>query len=276
MLLVELLDDYKETTDKQERKDLLNEFIYELWHSRCEYRKLNKSFKINIKEDGIYNDDFLKYKEITYKIFKSRYINDDLSSIDYIRIAINNSYAYLFDSEVYYKKEYYKLLTTPSVEYNKLYKNKVTLEESIKNINEALEKAEQIKRQSINKKIELKWNEYKKLINFYITKCFDNYISVDEYEEKNGWNDDNGFYNEDNYVIGYFIRSIRGYLLNYYNQKKERKRWKTYIECCNCGKEIEKKSNRTKYCNDCAREMNIKKTIENRKNKELFDLEKTL
>ncbi|BAO04920.1 uncharacterized protein CBO05P1_201 [Clostridium botulinum B str. Osaka05] len=39
------------------------------------------------------------------------------------------------------------------------------------------------------------------------------------------------------------------------------------IECEKCGVLIEKKSNKTRYCPNCAREINIKKTIENRKRK---------
>lgn len=35
------------------------------------------------------------------------------------------------------------------------------------------------------------------------------------------------------------------------------------IECANCGAVIKKNSNRMKYCSDCAKEINIQKTVEN-------------
>lgn len=38
-------------------------------------------------------------------------------------------------------------------------------------------------------------------------------------------------------------------------------------ECESCKIPIVKKNNKTKYCNDCSREINIRKTIQNRKNK---------
>jgi hypothetical protein len=55
-----------------------------------------------------------------------------------------------------------------------------------------------------------------------------------------------------------------GYYLDWYNGDKK------IIQCENCGKFI-KKYNSRKYCKSCAKEMNIKKTIENRK--KLFENE---
>jgi hypothetical protein len=47
-------------------------------------------------------------------------------------------------------------------------------------------------------------------------------------------------------------------------------------ENADCGKPIKQFSNRSKYCTKCAKKINIQKTIENRKNRKLFDLEKPL
>lgn len=43
-----------------------------------------------------------------------------------------------------------------------------------------------------------------------------------------------------------------------------------YIECSNCGKMTKTSNNRQKYCQNCSRKINIKKTMENRK-KEKFE-----
>lgn len=44
-----------------------------------------------------------------------------------------------------------------------------------------------------------------------------------------------------------------------------------HCECC--GKPFRIMSNKHKYCKECAREINIQKTIENRKNRKLFEIE---
>ena len=102
-----------------------------------------------------------------YTVCKS-YYNKKLDSIDYIRIHINNIYGYLFDEDVYYAKEYYNLLFTPKKEYFKtinLIKNNCDFDiNDVKNnIENAIKKAEEIKQKSINKKIKMKWSDYKKI-----------------------------------------------------------------------------------------------------------------
>ena len=52
--------------------------------------------------------------------------------------------------------------------------------------------------------------------------------------------------------------NICAYYLNYTGKSR-------YIECQSCGKMVRVHGNRQRYCKACAREMNIKKTIERKK-----------
>lgn len=52
-----------------------------------------------------------------------------------------------------------------------------------------------------------------------------------------------------------------GYYFDYYNKVEG------VIQCENCNKPIKQINNKNKYCKECAKEKNIQKTIENRKNK---------
>ena len=46
-----------------------------------------------------------------------------------------------------------------------------------------------------------------------------------------------------------------------------------YMRCVKCNLLIKTKNNKHQYCPECAKEVNIKKTIENRKNRKLFEIE---
>jgi hypothetical protein len=177
-------------------------------------------------------------------------------------------YGLLVDKDVYLPKEYYQLLLTPKREYYntiELIKNgkNVSCEEINNKIQFSLMEAEQIKNEAQNKKINMKWYDYKNLISAYIERIFNNYIPVHEYEEKHGWemkvNVDG--WSENNYLIKYFCKSLTGYMRNYIKSlNKEEKK------CKNCGTKINPSSNRQKYCDVCRIEV-VKKQTKIRVNK---------
>ena len=76
-------------------------------------------------------------------------------------------------------------------------------------------------------------------------------VSPSEYI-KSLYNEDNIVFTINNYedVIYYYER--------YLNPSK-------FVVCKKCGRIIKKKNNNQKYCRDCAKEINIQKTIDNRK-----------
>ena len=261
MFLNEILDEYRDS-DEVRKKEILNNFLELLWKSKCKYKKYRKYSTYKVNEKALnYRQDlinlFNKFNKLEYTVCKSYYKNK-LDSIDYIRIHINNIYGYLFDKDVYYAKEYYNLLFTPKKEYFKtinLIKNNCDFDiNDVKNnIENAIKKAEEIKRKSINKKIKMKWSDYKKLVNSFIEKIFNNYMTIEEYEEKYGWDiriDIDGW-SEDNYIIKYFCKSLTGYFRNYIRELRGFKYNDKIIHCIQCGVLIKQTSNRRKYCSSC-------------------------
>jgi len=264
LFLNEILDEYRDS-DEVRKKEILNNFLELLWKSKCKYKKYRKYSTYKVNEKALnYREDlinlFNKFNKLEYTVCKSYYKNK-LDSIDYIRIHINNIYGYLFDKDVYYAKEYYTLLFTPKKEYfkiiNLIKENSDFNFNEIKNtIENAIKKAEEIKQKSINKKIKMKWSDYKKLVNSFIERIFNNYISVEEYEKKYGWdlriNVDG--WSEDNYIIKYFCKSLTGYFRNYIRKFRGFKYNDKIIHCIQCGIPIKQTSNRRKYCSSCRKE----------------------
>jgi predicted nucleic-acid-binding protein len=250
LFLSQILEEYKETNDKDK---IFNEFLELLWNSKYTYKKYKKYYTYKVNNELLDNrqnliDLFNQYNRIEYTVCKS-YYKRQLQFIDYIRIHINNMYGYLFDKDVYYKSEYYKLLLTPKKEYFKIVNIKKN-NDNIDSINyddvsdqivESFKKAEVIKQKSINKKLRMKWKDYRILINTYLRKIFDNYIPVEQYEQEHGWDmrvSVDGWC-EDNYIISYFCKSLTGYMRNYINELNGIKRGKKYKECTVCGRLME-------------------------------------
>lgn len=263
MFLNQILEEYKEADNKDV---ILNRFLDNLWHSKFTLHKYKKYYKYEINEQLLDNridliELFNKYKTIEFTVCRSFYKNQILKPIDYIRIHINNMYGYLVDKDVYYNKYYYDLLLKPKKEYYKITKimksngnlDSIDYQEVKNNIEQALSEAEIFKEQSIAKKYNIKFSQYKKLINTYIKRIFDNYIPIEEYEKKHGWdaNITVDGWSEDNYIIKYFCKSLTGYMRNYIKDLNSGK----YIECVNCGELIIPTNNRQKYCKSCWKEI---------------------
>ena len=265
--LTEILEDYKDGDDEL-KKDILIDFKKKLWSSKCKFKKYTKKYSFTIDENIIHRQDLKdllnKYNSIEYTVNKSIY-KSKMNSVDYIKVHINNLYGVKFDNNVYLNKEYYNYLLTPKKEYFKIInfikkggdENKINIEDISKTIIENLELAKKEKIKSINRKCNLKWTEYKKLINTYIERIFNNFIPLEEYEDDD-WEIDNVIidgWNEDNYIISYICTSLGGYIKTYCRKMQGINQRKKYKFCDNCGKPIEKTNGRKKYCSTCAKEI---------------------
>lgn len=186
-MLSELLEDYKDTNDIDQKNQLIAEFINMLWSSTYVFKKMKKQYTYKVNEELLKDRNdllelFQKHKQIDITYCKS-YYSKKLNSIDYIRIHINNMFGYLVDKNVYLPKEYYQLLLTPKKEYYETIKKikngeSVDCNEIRNRIETSLVEAEQIKQLAVTNKIDLKWKDYKKLINTYIERLFNNYIPL--------------------------------------------------------------------------------------------------
>lgn len=277
-MLNELLDEYKDCTEDQKVK-LVNEFINRLWKSEYTYKTYKKYYTYFVNEELLnFRDDlielFNKYNMVEFSVCRSFY-DKQLNSFDYIKIHINNMYGYLTDKNVYLSKDYYKLLLTPKHEYfsviNKLKNGEIVDCKEIKNrITSAFSEAQKIKEKTINRKQDITWKEFKKLIETYIERLFKNYIPLHEYEIKNGWemqvNVDG--WSEDNYIVKYFCKSLTGYLRNYVRDCKPKDSKKK--KCCMvCKLPIENTGNKKSYCEKCAYEKEKIRKREWKKNRKM-------
>jgi hypothetical protein len=255
-LISGLLEEYKESDDEHKVK-FVNEFINSIWKSNYTYKTYKRYYTFTVNEDLLHNrkdliEMFNKYSIIEFTVCKSFY-DKQLIPYDYIRIHINNMFGFLTDQNVYLPREYYQLLLSPKHEYFSIIEKlkqgiDVNCNEVEKSITSSLLQADEIKLAAIKKKLEMPWKDYKKLINSYIERLFNNFTPLHEYEEKHGWEmhvDVDGW-SEDNYIVKYFCKSLTGYLRNYVRDSLVLEK-----TCISCGLKISK---RKKYCEGCYKE----------------------
>lgn len=268
-MLAEILEEYKDTDDEKEKKELLKEFKNRLWKSKYTLKTYKKYYRFRVNEQSLKGridlvELFSQYNNIEMIMCRSYQKGKDMTSSDYLRIHINNMYGFLTNKEIYLPKEYYKALLVPKNIYFRVVRelksgSEVDISEIKNELHTSIKLAEQIKLEHSKKKLNLKWTEYKKLINSYIDKIFENYLPIHEYEQIHGWKMKvfTDGWNEDNYVVKYFSKSLTGYLKNYVkelNRNDEK-------FCLNCNKEINHKTKR-KYCDECAKQMDRMKAKE--------------
>lgn len=258
-MLNELLEDYQEYNEDE----ALEEFIKLLWASKYGLRTYKRYYSFKIQETALSNNQelieiFKPYENIELKYAKS-YYKEKMSSIDMIRIHINNMYMYLTDKEVYLSSEYYRQMKIPKQKYYETIKRIKDGEDvdfaSLKSeVVNSMTKASILKEERVKNKIDLSFKEYKKLVNNYILRLFNNYKTPEQYEEEFGWemNVLNDAWHEDNYIVKYFCKSLTGYMMHYTRDNQEKK-YKS-IKCKDCGTEILKDSRRVLYCKKCSTE----------------------
>ena len=119
--------------------------------------------------------------------------------------------------------------------------------------------------------MELSWSEYKKVIEGFLQKIFNNSKLIEDYENEKLTNKYiYEFANEDNFYISYFCtyleNEMKQYQKKYYGLKSysTTKQYKEYKYCKECGKLIEIKSKKdfsTKYCDECKKSVRSKKRV---------------
>lgn len=118
------------------------------------------------------------------------------------------------------------------------------------------------------------YQHFKKIINLYLRKIFENYIPCDVYEKNNPQCEINSLYDgwgEDSYVVTYIIRSLKGYLSNRMKKYSSGR----YFEC-SCGELALQNSNHQSMCKKCRKQNRANINREYYKNKKLRPLENPL
>lgn len=194
---------------------------------------------------------FNTWSGIEYRYYKSMTKEENWCSI--IRQKINNIYTRYFDKEVILNKEYMDLLKKPKLMYfDWLSGIEMDADTVTDIIDDTIDKAEKLKQRFQMEKMTLSWNEYKKVIEGFLRRCFDNCKLIEEYENKTQIVNNYDFITEDNFYVKYINRSLDGEIRKYQKQYYGIRDHKKYSRCKRCGGIIEKTGNKRLYCCDCA------------------------
>lgn len=262
--LYEIIEDYKETENNEVKDEIFNSFCSSIWGSDNKRRTYIKTIHFKVRKDLLNTElgqVFDTWSGIEYRYYKSMTKEENWCSI--IRQKINNIYTRYFDKEVILNKEYMDLLRKPKLMYfdwlsgTEMDANTVT-----DIIDDTIDKAEKLKQRFQMEKMTLSWNEYKKVVEGFLRRCFDNCKLIGEYEDKTQIVNNYDFITEDNFYVKYINRSLDGEMRKYQKQYYGVRDHKKYSRCKRCGGIIEKTGNKRLYCDDCAL---IKKKESNRK-----------
>lgn len=193
------------------------------------------------------------WSEVEYKGYKAMTKETDWCSL--IRQKVNNLYTRYCDKEIILKKDYMNLLKTPkNLYYQWINGIEMDANELTVIIDDVIDNAETLKTTYQKQKMDLSWNDYKKIVEGFFQRCFDNCQLIDYYENNLKLCTIYNFINEDNFYIKYFCDRLEGnmkdYQKKYYSLKYSSR--KGYKRCKNCGRMIINTGNKKMYCNECA------------------------
>ena len=263
--LYEIIDDYKHSYSDEEKDDIFKSFCSSIWSSENKRRVYTKTIRFSVRKDLLQTDIgqvFDVWSEVEYTGYKAMTKETDWCSL--IRQKVNNLYTRYFDKDVILKKDYMSLLNTPKrLYYQWIDGVEMDTDELTTIIDDAIDDAQKLKITYQKQKMELSWSEYKKIVEGFFQRCFENCKLIEDYEKDSKYYGIYDFINEDNFYIKYFCKSLESYMQNYQKQYyglyiKGSKDKKYKIKRCQlCGKMIEKSHNRKIYCDDCRENMRL-------------------
>lgn len=256
LLLYEIMEDYKAAQTEEEKNEIFNSFCSSVWSSDNKRKIYKKSIRFKVRKDLLQTElgqVFDTWSDVEYTYYKS--VTKDESWHSIIRQKINNIYTRYFDKEVILGKEYMDILKTPKKLYYQWISGiDMNAETVTEIIDDTIDNAGKVKAKLQKEKMTLSWNDYKKVIEEFLRRCFDNCKLIEEYEDKTKIITMLNFLTEDNFYVGYICKSLEGEILKwqkkYYNIRDHKK----YSRCKQCGSIIEKTGNKRLYCQQCARE----------------------
>lgn len=275
--LYEIIEDYKEAENNEVKDEIFDSFCSSLWASDNKRRTYMKTIHFQVRKDLLDTElgrVFNTWSGIEYRYYKSMTKEENWCSI--IRQKINNIYTRYFDKEVILNKEYMDLLKKPKLMYfDWLSGTEMDADTVTDIIDDAIDESEKLKQRFQMEKMTLSWNEYKKVIEGFLKKCFDNCKLIEEYEDKTQIVNNYDFITEDNFYVKYINRYMDREIVQYQKKYYGVRQHKKYSRCKRCGGIIEKTGNKRLYCDDCRKrndlerykKYNKKRITTNRKSK---------
>lgn len=260
--LYEIIDDYKHSNSDEEKDDIFKSFCSSIWSCENKRRVYTKTIRFSVRKDLLDTEIgqvFDMWSEVEYKGYKSMSKETDWCSL--IRQKVNNLYTRYFDKEVILKRDYMSLLNTPKrLYYQWIDGMEMDADELTTIIDDAIDDAEKLRIKYQKQKMELPWNEYKKVVEEFLRRCFDNCKLIEDYEKDSKYCGIYDFMNEDNFYIKYFCKYIENEMKHWEKQYYGLKRGRNikYKRCqrCSCLIEIKNKNDySTRYCITCKKEI---------------------
>lgn len=262
--LYEIIDDYKHCDSEEERNDIFKSFCSSIWSCDNKRRTYTKTIRFSVRKDLLNTDIgqvFDVWSEVEYKGYKSMSKETDWCSL--IRQKVNNLYTRYCDKEIILKQDYMNLLKTPKrLYYQWIDGVEMAADKLTTIIDDAIDDAEKLKVAYQKQKMNLSWNDYKKIVEGFFQRCFYNCQLIEDYEDSSKLNTIYDFMNEDNFYIKYFCKSLEGEILKFQKWYYGVRDHKKYKRCKICGKMIEiknKKDFSTMYCKECKRKKILEK-----------------
>ena len=254
--LYEIIEDYKDSKTQEEKDKIFNFFCSSIWSSDNKRKTYTKSIGFHVRKDLLNTNlgqMFHTRTNIEYRYYKSKTKDESWSSI--VRQKINNIYTRYFDREVILQKEYLDLLKTPKRFYHEWISGAdMDVAAVTKLIDESIAKSIEVKSRLQMEKMDLSWNEYKKIVEKFLRRAFDNCKLIGEYEDQSKIISRLDFLTEDHFYVGYICRSLEGEILKWQKQYYGIRDHKKYTRCRQCGSIIEKTGNKRLYCTHCGKE----------------------
>jgi len=252
--MYEILGDYKDALRIEEKNEIFNKFCSSIWGNDNKRRITNREIKFNVRKDLLSTEIgkiFETWSVIPYISYKQKTNNTDYASL--IRQKTNNIYTNMFDGTVCLRKEYMDLIKTPKTLYFRWCKGEhYSAKELTKEIDDRIDDSISIKEKYAKQKMKLPWNDYKNIVEGYFRKMFDNYICLDDYEDKTKLTLHIDTWNEDNFCVGYFCRSLDGEIRKYQKKYYGISDHKTYKRCEKCGNLFSVNYHNKKLCDNCS------------------------
>ena len=260
--LYEIIDDYKNTNSVEEKNEIFNSFCSSIWSSKNKRRVYTKTIRFKVRSDLLESEIgqiFNAWSEVDYTSYRE--MSSDASWCGLIRQKINNLYTRYFDEEVILKRDYMNLLKTPYNLYYRWIKGAEMNANDLTNmIEDSIYKAEELKSVYQKQKMKLSWNEYKKVVEEFLKRAFDNCKLIEDYENECLTNKYiYNFITEDNFYISYICKSLEGEMLKWQKKYYRVREHKEYKRCKECGALIEQTNNRVMYCKQCSKIIDRKK-----------------
>lgn len=264
MYLYEIIEDYKNAKSQSEKDEIFNSFCNSIWSSKNKRRIYTKAIKFYVRKDLLDTElgqIFDAWSSIEYKYYKSMTNNRDWCSL--IRQKINNIYTIYFDKEVIIKKEYMDLIKLPKqLYYQWLSGVELDCDTVTSLIDEAIDKSIIVKERFQKEKMVLSWSLYKKIIEGFLHRCFENCKLIEDYENNKKISNIFDYVTEEHLYVKYFSDYINYEILQWQKKYYGVRYHKKYKRCKLCGALIEIKGRNQQYCKNCSK----KRRLETKRN----------